>query len=197
MDHMEMVEKLRAKANVSYEEARQALEQNDWDMLDALVMLEGQGKVKGAEEKKEYTTQETADRSFFIHTDAAQVKSGFARVWDWIKLMVRKGNANQLVVSRKGQELIALPITVAVLILIFLRVPHALLPMLILLFISLCLGVRYSFRGPDIGAKVNETMDKMQDKAAGIVHVQKDNGAVRVNVNVQTEDKAEDENKAE
>ena len=197
MDHMEMVEKLRAKANVSYEEARQALEQNDWDMLDALVMLEGQGKVKGAEEKKEYTTQETADRSFFIHADAAQVKSGFARVWDWIKLMVRKGNANQLVVSRKGEEMIALPITVAVLILIFLRVPHALLPMLVLLFISLCLGVRYSFRGPDIGAKVNETMDKMQDKAAGIVHVQKDNGAVRVNVNVQTEDKAEDENKAE
>ena len=197
MDHMEMVEKLRAKANVSYEEARQALEQNDWDMLDALVMLEGQGKVKGAEEKKEYTTQETADRSFFIHADAAQVKSGFARVWDWVKQMVRKGNANQLVVSRKGEEMIALPITVAVLILIFLRVPHALLPMLVLLFISLCLGVRYSFRGPDIGAKVNETMDKMQDKAAGIVHVQKDNGAVRVNVNVQTEDKAEDENKAE
>lgn len=196
MDHMEMVEKLRAKANVSYEEARQALEQNDWDMLDALVMLEGQGKVKGAEEKKEYTTQETADRSFFIRPDAAQVKSGFARVWDWVKQMVRKGNANQLVVSRKGEEMIALPITVAVLILIFLRVPHALLPMLVLLFISLCLGVRYSFRGPDIGAKVNETMDKMQDKAAGIVHVQKDNGAVRVNVNVQTEDKAEDENKA-
>jgi hypothetical protein len=191
MDHMEMVEKLRAKANVSYEEARRALEENDWDMLDALVMLEGEGKVKDAEEKAEYTTQETADKSFFIHPDAAQMKSGFARVWDWIKTMVRKGNANQLVVSRKGEEMIAMPITVAVLILVFLRVPHALLPMLVLLFVSLCLGVRYSFRGPDIGAKVNDAMNRAQDKAAGVVHLhadgQKDAGR----------EENRDENKAE
>ena len=40
MDHLEMVEKLRAKANVSYEEARDALEACDWDLLDALLMLQ-------------------------------------------------------------------------------------------------------------------------------------------------------------
>ena len=39
MDHFEMVEKLRAKANVSYEEAKAALEASDWDILDALVLL--------------------------------------------------------------------------------------------------------------------------------------------------------------
>ena len=58
MDHFEMVEKLRAKANVSYEEAKAALEKSDWDMLDALVLLESEGKVKDAPEAKEYTTQE-------------------------------------------------------------------------------------------------------------------------------------------
>ena len=37
MEHIDMVEKLRQKANVSYEEAKQALEKNEWDLLDALV----------------------------------------------------------------------------------------------------------------------------------------------------------------
>ena len=40
MDHYEMVENLRTKANVTYEEAKAALEASDWDMLDALVLLE-------------------------------------------------------------------------------------------------------------------------------------------------------------
>ncbi|NLO13382.1 MAG: ubiquitin, partial [Clostridiales bacterium] len=44
MDHFEMVEKLRQKANVSYEEAKAALEHSEWDLLDALVYLESQGK---------------------------------------------------------------------------------------------------------------------------------------------------------
>ena len=58
MDHFEMVEKLRTKANVSYEEAKAALEASDWDILDALVLLESEGKVNNGEAKAEYTTQE-------------------------------------------------------------------------------------------------------------------------------------------
>ena len=45
MEHIEMVEKLMEKANVSYAEAKQALENNNWDMLDALIELERQGKL--------------------------------------------------------------------------------------------------------------------------------------------------------
>ena len=45
MEHFEMVEKLRQKANISYVGAKNALEQNDWDLLDALVYLEGQNRV--------------------------------------------------------------------------------------------------------------------------------------------------------
>ena len=45
MDHLEMVEKLREKANVSYEEASAALEKCNWDLLDALLLLESEGKL--------------------------------------------------------------------------------------------------------------------------------------------------------
>ena len=65
MDHFEMVEKLRTKANVSYEEAKAALEKTDWDVLDALVLLENEGKVKDAEPAREYTTQDKEEKKFY------------------------------------------------------------------------------------------------------------------------------------
>ena len=46
MDNFEKVEKLRQHANVSYEEAKEALERSDWDILDAMIYLEKTGKVK-------------------------------------------------------------------------------------------------------------------------------------------------------
>ena len=46
MTHYEMVELLREKANVSYEEAKDALETANWDLLDAIVLLEREGKTQ-------------------------------------------------------------------------------------------------------------------------------------------------------
>ena len=37
MEQLEKVEKLRERADVSYEEAKEALEDCDWDLLDAMV----------------------------------------------------------------------------------------------------------------------------------------------------------------
>ena len=45
MTNFEMVETLREKANVTYEEARDALEAANWDLLDAMLLLEKEGKV--------------------------------------------------------------------------------------------------------------------------------------------------------
>ena len=172
MDHFEMVEKLRTKANVSYEEAKAALEASDWDMLDALVLLESEGKVKDAPEAMEYTTQEKKEYSW--NTGSGEVKvtisSVLSKLWAWVKKMFQKGNANQFVITRKGEELIAMPITVLALLLICFW-PFS----LIVLFVGLFLGARYSFRGPDINTNVNDFMNKAQDKAASAVeiHVEK------------------------
>ena len=40
MTQLEMVEKLREMANISFEEAKNTLERNNWDMLDAVIELE-------------------------------------------------------------------------------------------------------------------------------------------------------------
>ena len=192
MDHFEMVEKLRAKANVSYEEAKAALEASDWDMLDALVLLESEGKVKDAPENKEYTTQEKKEYSW--NTGSGEVRvtfsSALSKLWDSIKKLFQKGNANQFVITRKGDEMIAMPITVLALLLICFW-PFS----LVILFVGLFLGARYSFRGPDINTNVNDFMNKAQDKAASAVeiHVEKNE-----NKTAETEMPADEgENKAE
>ncbi|MCL2057662.1 MAG: hypothetical protein FWH01_01195 [Oscillospiraceae bacterium] len=45
MASIEMVEKLRSRAGVTYEDAREALDSSDDDMLDALIWLEKNGKT--------------------------------------------------------------------------------------------------------------------------------------------------------
>lgn len=46
MDNLKKVEKLMERADVSYEEAKAVLEECDWDVLEAVVKLESQGKLK-------------------------------------------------------------------------------------------------------------------------------------------------------
>ena len=41
-----LVEKLREKTGITYEEAKCVLEINNWDILDSILYLEEQGKVK-------------------------------------------------------------------------------------------------------------------------------------------------------
>ena len=55
MDNLEKVEKLRERANVSYQEAKAALEENNWDLLDAMVALEKAGKTDSPRQEQ-YST---------------------------------------------------------------------------------------------------------------------------------------------
>ena len=157
MDHYEMVENLRTKACVTYEEAKAALEASDWDMLDALVLLENEGKVKAA---PEFTTKEKAEET---HRPArrSEVKGSLSKLGAWIRKIFTLGNRNQFIINRKGSELVAMPITVMALLMVLVW-PFS----LIVLFAGLLLGTRYSFRGPDISATVNDFVSKAQNKAA-------------------------------
>ena len=45
MEHMDMIDKLREKAGITREEAADALTRANWDMLEALVILEREGRI--------------------------------------------------------------------------------------------------------------------------------------------------------
>ena len=163
MDHYEMVESLRNKAFVTYEEAKAALEASDWDMLDALVLLEGEGKVN--QSAPEFTTK--AKEESRASACKNEVKGSLSRLWAWVRKMFSLGNKNQFVINRKGNELVAMPITVMILLMVLVW-PFS----LILLFVGLFLGTRYSFRGPDISTKINDFVNKAQNKTAMAVEAQ-------------------------
>ncbi len=170
MDHYEMVENLRTKANVTYEEAKAALEASDWDMLDALVLLESEGKVTGNESGAAYTTQEQPK----VEAEK-KANKGLGSLWVWVKKMFSLGNNNQFVINRKGSELVSMPITVMAILMLVVW-PFS----LVVLFVGLFLGTRYSFRGPDINTNVNQVMDKAQNKAASAIEIHVGNNEAQV-----------------
>ena len=54
MNNVEMIEKLMEKADVTYEEAKGVLESLNWNLLDALIALEKEGKMKRSKTSRTY-----------------------------------------------------------------------------------------------------------------------------------------------
>src|SRR5690554_4120945 len=57
MVDFEQVQKLRERANISYEEAKKALEEANGDMLEAVINLEKQNRIKAPETGGYYNSQ--------------------------------------------------------------------------------------------------------------------------------------------
>lgn len=167
MDHFEMVEKLSQKANVTYEEAKSTLEMCDWDMLDALVMLEAAGKVKTeAASTAQYSTQPQPEPVPVQTNGKQEFVSGLQKFWNFICNLFKKGNANFFTIFRHKEELVSMPITVLVLLVVFIW-PLS----VILLFVGLFVGMRYQFSGPDFGD--NNSINKIINQAADTVQGEK------------------------
>lgn len=162
MTNFEMVEKLREKANVSYEEARAALEASNWDLLDAVLLLEQEGKI--SESSCTYSTREEEEPEHTARRNSAGLRGAFRWLGKTLRRLLQIGNGNSLVVSRHGEEIFSLPITVCV-VLLFCSV----WTVLILMGVSLFFGVRYCFRGPNLGKdSINNVMDRAANAAENI-----------------------------
>jgi uncharacterized membrane protein len=78
--------------------------------------------------------------------------------------MLVKGNTNTFEATRNGQQIISLPVTILVVLLIL-----AFWIVLPLIIISLFFNCRYSFQGPDLGRReVNKVMDSAAEAAESI-----------------------------
>lgn len=171
MDHFEMTEKLREKVNVSYEEAKAALEANDWDLLESIIYLENHGKqpytrpeaqaekpVNGqaAREDEQYKARAKARRM----EREKQVSGVLQGIISFCTKIIEKGNRNALEIYRHERLLLSVPLTLLVLLVVFgfwFVIPA--------LFLGLFFGLRYRFAGQDISQKVNDAMDSMANKA--------------------------------
>lgn len=170
MATLEMVEKLKERAGVSYEEAKHALEQSNDDMLDAMIYLEKQGKVNPPKNDGRFTTRREAQNEQAEPDANADEDSGqtagqvLSRFFNWILRLIKKGNENSFEIWHKGTRKLNMPITVMVLLVVFcfwITIP--------LIIIGLFCGCKYSFRGPNVDKTgVNSVMDSAAKAAENL-----------------------------
>ena len=175
MEHMEMVEKLREKANISIEEAKAVLEKNNWDMLDALIELERQGKitdgVKMSTENQNNAAYETVSptvtgQAFEGEAEGSTAeKKNRGKIKRTLKQILRMSIDNSFVIKRNEEVLVRVPVIIPIACAVASFWITA-----IVLFVGLIFGLKYSFEGKELGKDtINDTMEKASDFAQNIV----------------------------
>ena len=186
MTQFEMTEKLSEKCDVTLEEARDALERGEWNVLTATHLLEQEtfrrkqalSEVASACEAVavQYAPDEAADGAGTVEREAPKVRieaaptaeprkhnrslSG-AKLGDAIRRLVACGNRNRFEVRRGDETVLDVPVTVLVL-----GMACAFWVCVPLMVIGLFAGCRYSFTGKELGREdINAALDKGADAA--------------------------------
>ena len=145
---LEQVERLREKMDVSYGEARAALEHSGGDLLGALIWLEekqGKRTEKGGFYSTDSSARREAEERIVLPADPPRrerpsLGAMLKKLWT---VLVE----NEMEVWRKGEQVTAMPLLV--LLLLLACFPQIMIP---LLLIGWVLGFRYRFTGPDLPA---------------------------------------------
>lgn len=162
MTEYEKIAKLMEKASVSEDEARTALEENGWDLLDAIVALERDGKVAGSTAQHSTRTEEAAPEP------EPEPRSRFSERTVSFREQVRKiitiGNRNHFIVQHNGKQVLSMPLTVLVILVLCLNAWG-----LIALAAGLFFGLKYSITGTELGKPaVNDVMNKVANAAENV-----------------------------
>ena len=167
MDNLEKVEKLRERANVSYEEARTALEENNWDLLDAMVALEKAGKTRSPRQEQYSTSYDQQEEYIPVIEKVKEQEERQPRPGKTIGGAIRRFFAicrdNSFCISRNDSNVIRLPLIAAVVILFFswrITIP--------VMLIALLFGFRYSFEGKDDLKQANAFMQSASSAAESL-----------------------------
>lgn len=128
MDKLKLIDKLREKVDISYEEARHALEKSEWDMLDAMLYLEECGIVEKPSVSIFYTNE--LNESYSDHREVVNIKensqgntskskNGFEGIFESICKTIDNCNNIFLSIKRKDKVFLKIPITVLIILLFF------------------------------------------------------------------------------
>lgn len=164
MDKLKLVDKLREKANVSYEEAKIALENSDWDILDALLYLEKNGKVERPSVNIFYTNEarysDKDKKSGKNEENKYETSNNFEGIFEAICKYIDTCNNIFLEIKKKDRMFLKIPLTV-VIILSFFAFWMVIPLMVVLLFFDIELYIYSKKVNTD---KANKILRKISDK---------------------------------
>lgn len=170
MIDFEQVQKLRERANISFEEAKKALEETDGDMLEAVINLEKQNRIKAPEAGGYYNSQaenQSANEhgrgnsrdNRNAHTKDSSFGEQVAAFFRWCGKVIHKGNINHFEVLKDDSRIMMLSLTALALLLLF-----AFWIVVPLIIVGLFFGYRYQFKGPDLEKpEVNRAMESVSN----------------------------------
>lgn len=127
MERLKLIDKLKDKANISYEEAKRALENSNWDMLDAMLYLEANGSVKKPEVsifytneyKESYNNGEVVRLKEDKYENSHKSKNRFEGFFEEICKVIDTCNNIFIEVIKNNRILLKIPVTVVILLLFF------------------------------------------------------------------------------
>jgi len=99
---LEQIEMLKERANISYGEAKEILEKSNGDILEALINLEKESKLKTPQKEKECCP------SGFWTTTKKLTKTG--------ERLIKKGNEIKFVIRKAENTVVDLPLNVVLLV---------------------------------------------------------------------------------
>ena len=178
--NIDLVEKLVEKTGVTYTEAKAVLEKTDWDILEALIALEAEGRINKSdtsgystrdssgeyrEDSEKRERKEHRERKERKTTQTGEnFKSTGKSFGETIRDLFDKGNSNSIEMYRNDVRQFGMPVNVFILLLIlgfWIIVP--------LMIVGLFCGCRYAFSGKELGKdNINNAMGKANDFADGI-----------------------------
>ncbi len=132
--NLQQIDELRKRANVSYEDAKDALEKSAGDLIEALVYLEKQNKIKPEE----------------THCN----KSKF---FEKVKTIIKKGNETKLIIKKNDLVVLDICVTLAIIITII-------APPLVIAALVFALATNHKIRIKKKNAEdseINKIFDKM------------------------------------
>ncbi|XZI53784.1 ubiquitin [Clostridium perfringens] len=128
MEKLKLVDKLKNKANISYEEAKDALEKSNWDMLEAMLYLEAHGKVQKPslsifytnESKESYNENgEEVNLKEDTNENNFENKNSFEGVFEAICKAIDTCNNIFIEIIRNSRVILKIPFTVLIVLLFF------------------------------------------------------------------------------
>lgn len=99
---LEMVDKVKERSNVSYQEAKEALEYANGDVLDAIIYLENRNK-----ENNNYKETFEEDSNCSKTETVEEFKT-------WLKDIIEKGNVSRIKIKKDEEVIVDVPVNAGI-----------------------------------------------------------------------------------
>lgn len=122
MDDLEKVETIRTKCNVSYTDAKAALDAADGNVLDAIIWLESQGKTQTTSRMPPPSPRQSMSLCEMVAAQVAYEKSSektdFSKkmdsVWEYLKKLFRLSLDTKFIATRRDAIILNIPILIPI-----------------------------------------------------------------------------------